>query len=411
VKTIKFEESVFRLWVQIMYEVIECEVCGSNELIMVHDLGNHPLCDDLIPIGSDEKCHEYPIEILFCDICKTAHQRFQVPKKKLFPKSYHYRARMTSSVLQGMKDLVLSCKTKIGSLEKKVVLDIGCNDGSLLDFFKEEKCITIGIEPTDAAFDSKHETINSFFDAASVEAVLETVGEPDLITFTNVFAHIEDLNGMLLLLKRLIKADTVLVIENHYLGAVLNFCQFDTYYHEHPRTYSLQSFVYIAQKLGLNLINYEFVSRYGGNIRAYIGNGLSAKIEDIDESLFLQKFSQVNIDLLNWKWKTLKRIDDLVLKYGPLRAKAFPGRAAILVKLLGLNNDHISGVYEIKGSIKVNNYVPGTRIPILPEAQLYEEEDKSLPILNLAWHLPNEVRSNLAVNGYKGAVIDIKDFS
>ena len=393
-----------------MFEVVNCEVCESDKLTLVHDLGCHPLCDDLIPIGNESTCVEYPIQILFCEKCSTAHQRFQVPKKDLFPQTYHYRARMTGSVLEGMKNLVQSCRAKLGPLENKVVLDVGCNDGSLLDFFKEEGCITIGIEPTGAALDSKHTTINSFFDADSVAQVLENVGKPDLITFTNVFAHIEDLNGLLFLLKKLIKSDTVIAIENHYLGAVLKYGQFDTYYHEHPRTYSLQSFVHIARKLDLQLIDHEFVSRYGGNVRAFIGTGSKKKLDDVDESVFLQQFALNNLDLLNWKFKTQKLIEGLVDRYGPLRAKAFPGRAAILVKLLGFSEKEIAAVYEIKGSIKVYNYVPGTRIPILPEAELYAESDQSLPILNLAWHLPNEVRANLLLNGYKGEVYDVKDF-
>jgi hypothetical protein len=142
----------------------------------------------------------------------------------------------------------------------------------------------------------------------------------------------------------------------------------------------------------------------------FIGNGSNVEIDNVDETIFLNQFAQTNLDLLNWKWKTQKLIKDLTHKYGPLRAKAFPGRAAILMKILDLNKDHISAVYEIKGSIKVNNYVPGTRIPIFPEAELYGQLDQTLPILNLAWHLPNEVRSNLILNGYKGEVIDIKDF-
>ena len=68
---------------------------------------------------------EYPIEILLCDKCLTAHQRFQVPKQYLFPKHYHYRARMTPSVLTGMFGLVHSCEEKFGSLQDKLVLDIG----------------------------------------------------------------------------------------------------------------------------------------------------------------------------------------------------------------------------------------------------------------------------------------------
>ena len=89
-----------------MIEVKECEVCNNKKLINVLNLGMHPLCDDLVEIGDDRVCNEFPIEILYCNICFTAHQRFQVPKEKLFTKNYHYRARMTGSVLTGMADLV-----------------------------------------------------------------------------------------------------------------------------------------------------------------------------------------------------------------------------------------------------------------------------------------------------------------
>ena len=393
-----------------MQEINSCEVCGNLELFSVLDLGMHPLCDDLVEINEDRTCINYPIEIMFCKTCKTGHQRFQVPKHDLFTKNYHYRARMTGSVLKGMSDLVESCNQKLGELRGKTVLDIGCNDGSLLNFFKEKGCHTIGIEPTGAALDSIHHTINKFFDKEAALEVLKAVGKPDLITFTNVFAHIEDLRSLIENLKLIIGPNTSLVIENHYLGAVLDYGQFDTFYHEHPRTYSFNSFVYIAKSLGLNLMDVEFVSRYGGNIRAFINSSASIDYLSVNESKFYENFGALNLEILNWKRITKNIICEKIKIHGPLRAKAFPGRAAILIKLLELNESHISAVYEIKGSIKTHHFVPGTRIPILPEADLYEQIDQTKPILNLAWHLPLEVRSNLIKNGYSGEVIDIRNF-
>ena len=316
---------------------------------------------------------------------------------------------MTGSVLSGMADFVEGCENRFGSLHGKVVLDIGCNDGSLLDFFKIKGCKTVGIEPTGAALESKHPTINEYFDKRSAYQVLSLTGKPDLIVFTNVFAHIEDLQSLINNLKIFSHDNTKIVIENHYLGAVFNGGQFDTFYHEHPRTYSFRSFEFIAQSLEVNVLDAEFVSRYGGNIRVYLGVGDKKQL-DIDESHFSSAFIKMSTDMLKWITETKVMIDDHVSKHGLMRAKAFPGRAAILIKLLGLNENHISAVYEIKGSIKVGHYVPGTRIPILPEVELYAKKDLKKPILNLAWHLPSEVRANLLVNGYTGHVIDIKTF-
>jgi len=392
-----------------MIKITKCEVCENEQLKKVLDLGNHPLCDDLIPMGEESSCEEFPIEILFCEKCLTAHQIYQIPKQTLFTKNYHYRARMTGSVLSGMADFVEGCENRFGSLHGKVVLDIGCNDGSLLDFFKIKGCKTVGIEPTGAALESKHPTINEYFDKRSAYQVLSLTGKPDLIVFTNVFAHIEDLQSLINNLKILSQDNTKIVIENHYLGAVFNGGQFDTFYHEHPRTYSFRSFEFIAQSLEVNVLDAEFVSRYGGNIRVYLGVGDKNQL-DIDESHFSSAFIKMSTDMLKWITETRVMIDNHVSKHGLMRAKAFPGRAAILIKLLGLNENHISAVYEIKGSIKVGHYVPGTRIPILPEVELFAKKDLKKPILNLAWHLPSEVRANLLVNEYAGHVIDIKTF-
>ncbi len=165
----------------------------------------------------------------------------------------------------------------------------------------------------------------------------------------------------------------------------------------------------IAKTLGLNLTDAEFVSRYGGNIRAYMGHG-KAKDINLDESTFGERFKEMAKDVENWKTETRQMILDHVAKHGKLKAKAFPGRAAILIKLLGLDENLISAVYEIKGSIKVGHYIPGTRIPILPEADLYAMGVND-PILNLAWHIPEEVRANLLKNFYLGEVIDVRKFS
>ena len=275
-----------------------------------------------------------------------------------------------------MKDFVNSCALQAGTLKGKKVLDIGCNDGSLLDFFQKEGAITLGIEPTDACIDAQgkgHVTFNEYLSEDVADTILKSQGKPDIITFTNVFAHIEDLRGVLKSLKKLLKENTQIVIENHYLGAVLDRNQFDTFYHEHPRTYSYTSFVYMARSLGLELLNVEFPSRYGGNIRVFMGrdesnvgqeNIVERKELDERESQFFNDFTLLRSNIERWKIVKKRLLEDQFSIYGKLRAKAFPGRAAILVKMLELDEHIISAVYEKPGSLKIGHYLPGTRIII-----------------------------------------------
>lgn len=398
--------------------IINCEVCGNYRLETVLKLGSHPLCDDLVALNDSRTCIEYPIEILFCPECSTAHQKYQVPKNDLFPKSYHYRSRFTKDVLSGMEKLVDSCIQQLGPLDGKLVLDIGCNDGSLLDFFKKNGCKTVGIEPTDAYLDGLghgHDLINGYFNQITASSILERYGKPDIITFTNVFAHIENLPDLIQSLLILSTDNTVFVIENHYLGAVIKRNQFDTFYHEHPRTYSLNSFVWIAKSLEKKIVNAEFPSRYGGNIRVFIGqsqHGDNLYNSIIESQLELERGfgdalikMQVGID--EWKAKMTDKINNLVAINGKLKAKAFPGRAAILIKLLNLSSSHIEAVYEKPGSMKIGHYVPGTRIPIKSDTELFEAYDKTKIIINLAWHISPEIHKYLRESGYSNEIIDI----
>lgn len=399
-------------------EIFDCEVCGNKALEKVLDLGKHPMCDDLVQIDDSRICKEYPIEILYCNSCNTAHQRFQIPKKDLFPKTYHYRARFTADVLNGMSSFVEATGHYLGSLTDKLVLDIGCNDGSLLDFFKAKGAKTIGVEPTNASQDALlkgHDVINDFFSMEVAEEIKGKFGSPDVITFTNVFAHIENLPEVLQALKLLMSPSTVIIIENHYLGAVLDLNQFDTFYHEHPRTYSLTSFRYIAKSLGTELKGVDFPSRYGGNIRIFMGGNLSPdaligkniKLILEKEMDFHEKIKNLNGFIAIWKSETKEKIKKLVMEYGKLSAKAFPGRAAILVKLLDLDNNLIEAVYEKPGSMKIGHYIPGTRIPIETDEKLFLKMENTQVVLNLAWHIPKEIEGYLREYRFTGKILNI----
>ena len=380
-----------------------CEVCHSDDIVPVLDLGNHPLCDDLLKIGAEEKCEEFKIEIALCNNCLTAHQLHPVPKRKLFPSSYHYRSSMTQDVLNGMQSLVLRTKERFGDLAGKKVVDIGCNDGSLLKFFEAEGAQVFGVEPTGAANDAIKNgirTLNDFFDLEVAAKIVEEIGHPDFITFTNVFAHIEDMDGLIKAVQALMGKNTRLIVENHYLGAVLDRFQFDTFYHEHPRTYSTHSFAEIAKRLGRNVEAVEFPARYGGNIRVFIGPEVptSADVETLNNALdrekgFLPKFEDMRAVINRWLENRNALLSQVRSDDGEIYGKAFPGRAAILIKLLDLTEADIQAVFEKPNSMKVGHYLPGTRIPILSESEMMVLSPPPRKILNLAWHISEEISS------------------
>lgn len=369
------------------------------------------MCDDLILVGDSRRCEEYPIQIALCPVCLTANQAFNIEKEVLFPSSYHYRPRFTQDVLDGMRQLVEQQEEEFAPVAGLVVCDIGCNDGSLLDFFRARGAVTCGIEPTGAAPEASakgHTVLQAYFDQASAERLIEQVGQPDVITFTNVFAHIQDLGEAIAALKKLVKPETVIVVENHYLGTVLATGQFDTFYHEHPRTYSRRSFSHIATRLGGRLLSTSFPKRYGGNIRVCIGGFGQGEMAPVqagdDEDDFPAKLNGMQVFVDEWVKTGREKLAALKAEGVVLHGKSFPGRAAILTSLLKVDADTMPVVYEKPGSLKVGHYLPGTRIEIQSDEEWISGKQTPGAMLIWGWHIAGEIAGYLRAKGYQGRI-------
>jgi SAM-dependent methyltransferase len=394
-----------------------CDICKCKLPNFSIPLGNQPLCDDLKIIRSNTRCRLYKIELKLCSECLTVNQLYKVKQEVLFPKDYNYRASLTKDVLNGMRDFVDSCEKLKINYKKKAVLDIGCNDGSLLDFFKKKGYQTFGIEPTGAWKDVKkmHNIYNSTLNMKILKKIFKKSPKLSLVTFTNVFAHIPDFDEVVKCLKYIKNHIEYIVIENHYLGAVLEKKQFDTFYQEHPRTYSLTSFVKLASLIGMKVAKVEFPKRYGGNIRVFLCKNDQKKHDKkikaliSKENLFRRKFSLLKKSINNWKKSKMYFFKSLAQNKIKVVGKAFPGRASIPINLLGLSEKNIPVIYEQDKSKKNYKYVPGTRIKILPDKLMVKnlKKDRNIIIINFAWHIEKEIKKYLKNLRIKNRVINI----
>ena len=229
-----------------------CQICNSKKIIEILDLGFQPLADDLRNNKNiNEKLVSFPIKIFFCKRCISLQNNYIVGDKKLYPKNYHYRPGISKDVVSNMRDMAIFLKKKYNLNEDSSIVDIGSNDGSLLKEFKNigiKKLI--GVEPTNTIKFQKRLkifSIQKYFDKNTARTILRKFGKIDLVVMTNVFAHSNKMGDIILGIKNLLKNNGVFIVENHYLLDVVKNIQFDTFYHEHLRTYSLHS-LYILLK-------------------------------------------------------------------------------------------------------------------------------------------------------------------
>jgi len=124
------------------------------------------------------------------------------------------------------------------------------------------------------------------------------------------------------------------------------------------------------------------------------------------ERSFGDDLVRLSHEVERWRIKKLAQITTLVRQHGALSGKAFPGRAAIPIRMLKVDREAIAAVHEKPGSPKIGHYVPGTRIPILSDDD-FSPAAHTAPIVNMAWHIATEIEGYMRGRGFAGPIVDI----
>ena len=391
-----------------------CQISGSKDLKSVLWLGYLPPVNKLKKINS--LLHEdtfYPAELMFSSKSKLLQLSTIVDKEILFPAEYPYTSSTTKILRENFKELYKDCKKIVNLSSKDLVVDIGSNDGNLLNNFKNYHKV-LGITPENIgklAIKRGINTLIRYFDKSTSKFVLKKFGKAKIITATNVFAHIENVNMLMNNILNILKEDGIFISESHYLVSLIKTNQYDTIYHEHLRYYSLLSLNYLFQKHGLEIIHAKKINTHGGSIRVYVSRKNKFKVNSSVKKIlnFEKKF-------INWKtfhnfkknvvssklqlYSILKKIKD---KGNKIYGIGAPSRASTLINYVGLDENIIDCVLEIDGSYKIGNYIPGKKIPILSEKKLYKDPPDF--VLLFSWHISKELKFNLKKKGYKGKFI------
>ena len=391
-----------------------CQVSGSKKLIKILSLGNIPFVNDTHKIDSKNLMTiSAPLELYYCPKSELVQLNIEVDKKILFPKSYPY----TSSTTKVLRDNFSQLRKEIdkNNFIKKndLIIDIGSNDGNLLSNFKDSYRV-LGVTPENIgkiAIKRGIPTIIDYFDEHVVKSVIKKYGKAKIITATNVFAHITEVNKLIKNIKKCLKTDGIFISESHYLLPLIETNQYDTVYHEHLRYYSLKSLKYLFSKHQLEIFKVEKIPTHGGSIRVYASKkskykihpsvkktnykekNLSKRLFDFKEKVIDSKFNFY--DLLNKMKKKNKNMR--------IAGISAPSRSTTLINYVGIDENIIENIYEVKGSKKIGMYVPGTKIKIMEEK--ISKLKKYNYLLIFSWHIQKDIIKVLRKKGYKGKFI------
>mgnify|MGYP000394984776 CR=1 FL=1 len=379
----------------------KCLICESEYQPFV-DFGDMPIANAFSTKKELEDEYTFPMRVGFCESCNMVQLVEQPDREKMFHENYAF----FSSTSNYMKDHFKRFADSVSELqaldENSFVLEIGSNDGIMLQNFVASGVPCLGVEPSEnvakIAMHKGIEVISEFFDRPLAEKISKTHQKADAILSANVMCHIPYMHSIYDGVKALLKESGIFIFEDPYLGEIIEKTSFDQIYDEHVFLFSALSINKLANMHDLELINVEPQITHGGSMRytlahkgvktvsknvatlieQEVGLGLDNKKSYLGFTDSVNKIRGDLIELL----KKLKKEGKKVVAYGAT------SKSTTVTNYFGITPELVECIYDTT-PIKQNKYSPGAHIPVLP----YDQFRKSNPdyVLLFAWNHAEEI--------------------
>jgi hypothetical protein len=386
---------------------MKCRTCKSEKLFKFLDLGNHPPSDQFRKKDQlSDPVVFYPLDVYICEDCGFVQLGYVVPPEILYQDNYPYESSTTETGKRHYHDFAASVVRKFKFNETDLAVDIGSNVGVLMEGFKLLGLKINGVDPAPnicvIAEERGIPTINDFFGKNAAEKIVAAKGKASVITGTNVFAHVDDLDAFMDAIKILIDDKKgVFIIEAPHLLHLIKNLEYDTIYHEHLSYISISPLVPFFGKFGMEIINVEQKDIHGGSIRIFVSNkGNYEAEESVEYIIKLEHDERLDnkdklIDFAHMvaenKAATNQLIHKLKSENKRIVAVSAPAKGMTFLNYCKLDRQTLDYVTE-KSKLKIGLYTPGDNIPVVPDSQLLE--DMPDYALLLAWNFADEIIRN-----------------
>ena len=393
-----------------------CQICNDPGLLPSLFLGYLPPVNQMHKMGEKPAEQQaYPAQLLVCPKCHLVQLGLIVDPHILFPPDYPYTSGTTKILRDNFAELYQETNALYPLAPEHLAVDIGSNDGTLLSNFHNAGHRVCGIEPSQVGNIANQrgiKTVISFFGPEVAAQVRASEGPAQVITATNVFAHIENIHEIVRSILTMLDEKGLFISESHYLMSLLETVQYDTIYHEHLRHYSLHSLQNLLEMHGLEVVHAKQIPTHGGSIRVYAARkgaytpreSVSRILADEQAAGFgagrMQSFSR---QVMMSKLRLHALLADIKGRGERVFGIGAPSRASTLINYVGLDDTILDCVLEVKNSLKVGKYMPGTLIPVQEESRLYSDQPEYA--LLLSWHIADELIPKLKANGFRGKFI------
>ena len=392
----------------------ECRMCNGKNLKTYLDLGFHPHSDGFLTIDQmDNKETYYPLRVAICLDCGLHQLDYVVSKEDLYNQDYLYESSVSETGKRHYFSMAESICKKLDIEKGSLIVDIGSNVGILLEGFKNAGMNVLGIDPAPRIAEIANKrgikTIEGFFDREVVKQVVNSSGKASVVTGTNVFAHIDDLDELMCGIKELLADNGVFVFELPYLVEMIENIEYDTIYHQHLSYISVKPLIPFFRKYGMEIfdIGMEYYI-HGGSVRFFVGEEKKRDVSSIVEELLkleeekgmysLKRLERFSNDVRQHRLDIISMLIDIKRQGKRIVGIGAAAKGNTLLNYCGIHSGILDYLTE-KSTLKIGRYSPGMHLPVLSDEELM----KDLPDygLILPWNLSEEIMRRL--NGFKEA--------
>ena len=385
-----------------------CRVCGSDSLKKVVDLGEQYLQGSFIKEGKElPPMRTIPCQIVRCNpvvdenACGLLQMKHSVPPNILYA-AYWYRSGTNNTMREHLKGIAEKAMRVWGQPDA-TVLDIGCNDGTLLKNYPAEY-IKFGVDPSDIAQEVEGENLRVIQDIFPSPYLTKVFAEKklDIITSIAMFYDLEDPVAFCRSIKESLSPEGIWIFEMSYMPDMLRLNSYDTICHEHLEYYSLAVLEKILKLAGLQIFEVYFNEINGGSIRCYATHIDNNKHKTPENQAFLRQVRQDEFDLAldtdtpyvefqsridNEKEALRSLLIDLKQQGKRIHIYGASTKGNTILQFCDINKLIIDYAAE-RNPDKYGAMTLGTNIPIISEA----ESRAMLPdyYLVLPWHFKSE---------------------
>lgn len=390
-----------------------CRMCKSNNMPKFLDLGFSALSDNFLTVEQLEQPEIfYPLTVHSCLDCGLCQLGYVVPPELMFNENYPYDSSTTKTGREHFTKMGVDICDRFNLKPNSFVIDVGSNAGVLLSGFKSKGMRVLGIEPSsklaNAAIKNGIDSIIEFFSKKLVKKILDDYGKVSVITGTNVFAHIDDLDDFMITADSLLVEDGIIVIEAPYLLRLIENLEYDTIYHEHLSYLSVKPMIEFCKKFGFEVFDTEEQTIHGGTLRYFIGRkdnrkvsqnvSNCIKIEDEREIYSEKKLQNFARSVKDHRTALLQLLHELKINGKKIVAISAPAKGNTLLNYCKIDSEILDYVTE-RNPLKVGKFTPGMHIPVYSDEKLEDQPDYALI---LAWNFADEIIQNNSKYREKG---------